>query len=646
MTNSTELSTIPRGPVELLRPVRRIDGYAYGLGPQVLVVRLGIPMTVDTPVGPVTHIISQALDLTPRQSQAHPTLELLQLILCSAVALQVKAGLPVFDQGLAFAQTDGVYAAVLPCLTHASGLLAMEGAVMLINQVLARGDGPNNAVRNSYLERVTGLVDELAKSAPQGFNTLHFLRAAHETGAPWSHVNGLVFQVGWGSRSRWLLSSFTDATPKISAGLARNKLVTAAILRAGGLPIPRHAAAQSEDDAIRLARTLGYPVVVKPSNLDGGVGVAARLESPEAVAAAYVAARRHSEHVMVEKHIEGRDYRMHIVGDEVLGVLERVPGGVTGDGVHCVSDLLAQQNLVRKTATDDRKYLKEMQLDDEAQRMLAAFDLDASFVPAPDQVVRLRAMANVASGGVPVPLDLAQAHPDNLDLALRAARLLRLDVAGVDLLIPDIKQSWLDTGAAICEVNAAPQMFTTMHKPTLHRLLAGHKGRIPVLIAVGADFAVQVATAVHAGLDSPACAAGLVGPDAVWLSGRCIARGPISLLQGGRMLLRDSKVDAVALAFASDQAMPDDGWPVDRCDVMVLTDAAAQAPTNIKIPRAWLDSLQMLRPRCVIASAAAMQSMKQFGLSFPPGLEVRLLSDPTVTSFAKASLEALLAQEA
>ena len=173
---------------------------------------------------------------------------------------------------------------------------------------------------------------------------------------------------------------------------------------------------------------------------------------------------------------------------------------------------------------------------------------------------------------------LAQVPPDNLDRAARAARLLRLDVAGVDLLIPDITRSWLDTGAAICEVNAQPQMFTSLHKPTLLSLLGGRNGRIPVLVTMGAESARKVASAVHAGLDSPDRTTGIVGPEGAWISRQCIAHPPISLFQGGRMLLRDRKVDAVVLSFSGDRALPEGGWPVDRCDVVVLAGTAPEAP--------------------------------------------------------------------
>jgi cyanophycin synthetase len=175
-----------------------------------------------------------------------------------------------------------------------------------------------------------------------------------------------------------------------------------------------------------------------------------------------------------------------VVDGEVQGVLERVPGGVVGNGRDSVRVLLEQQNHDRRTALDDRRYLYAMDFDDEAVKLLAAQGLTGDSVPAAGQAVRLRSASNVASGGVPVELTLDQVHGDNLRLAVRAARVLRLDVAGIDLLAPDIGRSWLETGANICEVNAMPQMFTTMHKPMLRSLFKGGNGRIPVVLVIDA----------------------------------------------------------------------------------------------------------------------------------------------------------------
>ena len=192
--------------------------------------------------------------------------------------------------------------------------------------------------------------------------------------------------------------------------------------------------------------------------------------------------------ILVEKHVQGRDYRIQVVNCEVHGVLERVPGGVRGNGEDSVRTLLERQNHERETAEDDRRYLHTMLFDEEAKELLVDQHLDWNSVPAHGRFVRLRGACNVASGGVPLPVPLHKVHPDNLSLVLRAARVLRLDVAGVDLLIPDIEHSWLESGASICEVNAQPQMFSTLHKPMLASMFKGGNGRIPVVIIVESEF--------------------------------------------------------------------------------------------------------------------------------------------------------------
>jgi cyanophycin synthetase len=314
----------------------------------------------------------------------------------------------------------------------------------------------------------------------------HFVAAAAELGVPWRRLRGQLIQLGQGANARWLESSWTDRTPVISSGLARNKQAAATVLRMNGLPVPDHHLAATADEALQQARGLGYPIVVKPSDRDGGEGVRAGLEDEIAVRAAFEEALKLSKRVLIEKHVPGRDYRLQVVDGEVHGVLERVPGGVVGNGVDTVKALLERQNHERRTALDDRRYLYAMDLDDEARKLLARQGLDADSVPAAGQAVRLRSASNVASGGVPVELPLDRVHRDNLQLAVRAARVLRLDVAGIDLLAPDIGCSWLETGANICEVNAMPQMFTTMHKPMLRSLFKGGSGRIPVVIVIEA----------------------------------------------------------------------------------------------------------------------------------------------------------------
>jgi cyanophycin synthetase len=348
-------------------------------------------------------------------------------------------------------------------------------------------------------------------------------------------------------------------------------------------------------------------VVVKPADLDGGKGVAVNLRTAAAVREAYANAAAMSKLILVEKHVTGRDFRIQVVKGVVHGVLERVPGSVIGNGVDPVRTLLERQNLERKQAADERRFLHDMAADKEAAALLAEQNLDWDSIPATDRLVRLRSASNVATGGVPTPVPLDLVHPDNLVLAVRAARLLRLDVAGVDLLIPDIGRSWLEGGASICEVNAQPQMFTTMHKPMLSSLLGGTDGRIPVAIVISAEAGSDsVGVGLHRDLLAKGVCAGLVHGTRVHVGREIVCNDSGSAFAGARMLCNDRGVEAMVIC-ASGKSILGQGWPVDRCDVLVLdmsTPLARDSGSLRSDDSTLLDFSAHLSPARVIVDAA------------------------------------------
>jgi cyanophycin synthetase len=488
-----------------------------------------------------------------------------------------------------------------PCLQHGAATSTVNFMMRAINLFGAEARAAEAPEKISA--SLAQLLKGLKHTGLRGFNPNWFLSAAHDLNVPWTHLRGDIFLFGWGARGRWLQSSFTDRTSRIGTNLARNKLDGAAVLRTNGVPVPEHVAVHSEHEAVAAAAKIGYPVVVKPVDLDGGKGVWVNLHTAAAVREAYANAFALSKLILVEKHVNGRDFRIQVVHGEVQGVLERVPGGVAGNGIDTVKALLERQNLERRQAADERRFLHEIAHDHEALGLLVEQDLDWDSVPGPGRFVRLRSASNVASGGVPTPVALERVHPDNLSLAIRAARLLRLDVAGVDLLIPDIGCSWLEGGAYICEVNAQPQMFTTMHKPMLASLLDGTDGRIPVAIVVSADRGTDgPARALHRDLLARGVQAGLVVGTEVHVGGSVVSREAGGAFAGARMLCNDPGVEAMVICV-SDKGILNQGWPVDRCDVLVLdtrpTVPADAASARIDGP-AWLGFGAHLAPRRVI----------------------------------------------
>lgn len=494
--------------------------------------------------------------------------------------LQRHADLPLFEEGRVVAVQGKTLRYAVPIFPRsAQPMLASVQALLQLVEQLADG------VSQAPLAGLTAALKTLATSYACGSNVPPFLKAALDRKLPFTEVAGDVIQFGQGRRGRWLQSSFTDATSQISTQLSRDKKLGAQVLTRAGIPVPAHEMVRSADDLAPAVQRLGYPVVIKPSDLDGGVGVAAGLDSLQEVEQAYAQALRHSRHILIEKHIPGRDYRLTVFQNEVVWVIERQAAGVYGDGVSTVVQLITAANQDPRRGDGVHSPLKALALDQEAQSLLGRSGLDGQSILPRGEFVRLRRSSNIASGGLPIAVPVAGIHPDNLALAVRAAQALKLDLAGVDLLIPDIAVSWLDGGAAVCEVNAQPQLgrTTSLHLyPQLLRALVPGNGRIPVVLVFGGGQARAVVQSLEAQWIALGRSLGVADETGVRLGGLRLARSGISAYDAGALLLSNSEVDAIALVV-SDKSLQENGLPFAAFDVLLVTGdhpwaATAQGP--------------------------------------------------------------------
>lgn len=422
-----------------------------------------------------------------------------------ALGVLQTMGMPIVG-GAAAVRTGphatGHWTLALPAI--AQNVQAPQVALALACRLMNELDAGRSVVAATLAAEIRRLTDGYRPLAPHGVNTLRLLQAAHELGIPWRHIANNVYQFGWGSRSRWLDSSFTDETSIVSASLARDKVACARVLRHAGLPVPSHQLVTTAEKAVRAADALGYPVVLKPANLDGGVGVMVGLRDAQSVARAFDAIARISKRILVEQFMAGNDYRVRVCKGKAIGVVIRKPAGVTGDGVQSVRQLIESVNRQRATShgTMDPAVehgSKPIVVDDEVLQWLASQQLGLdSVIPAGHQV-RLRGAANVSLGGTTWEVT-QDVHPDNLALALEAVAVLRLDVAGVDLLLPDVSRSWKETGGAVCEVNGQPQFSHAIAIVKVLQSLLANQGRIPVVLIQGLSSESSLGTALTAEL--------------------------------------------------------------------------------------------------------------------------------------------------
>lgn len=562
----------------LVGTARTIEGFAFGSRYPVVVATIaGHPLT-EAQLAAVTARLCQVLPALEHVSEPPVTAadrrdrfrRSVEWVLATVNRLQRACQVPVYEGGRVLTCRAGQ---ATVALTATGGMLGPSARVMqALLHLMQIQSAPIS--EPAPLGPIAQALAELQRAGGLSPNVLRFVQAACEMPVPFQALSNAVIQYGIGRRGRWLESSFTDETPHIGAMLSRQKHLAAQTLRRAGIPVPNHALVGSSAAAVRAAESFGYPVVVKPTDRYGGIGVAAGLLSSEEVETAFEEARKHSRNILVEKHFSGRDYRVAVFRGEIIAAIERVPGGVTGDGEHTVCELLDRINADPRRGTDPHAPLKRLVLDAEAGLLLQRAGLHASAVPAQGQFVRLRRVANIATGGTPVAVQ-EQIHPDNAGLALRAAAALRLDLAGVDLLIADIGRSWRETGAAICEVNAQPNLgqITSAHVyPHILRRLVLGDGRIPIAVVLGADPDGGLVRCIEALLLRDRVAAGCHDAGGVRVNGQTVMPVAAGCHAAGLALCADRSVGTIVLSLNDDSVLRT-GLPFSRVDVLVVAGA-------------------------------------------------------------------------
>lgn len=479
-----------------------------------------------------------------------------------AIELQNIAGEDVSFGKTRSTNRPGVYTVVYEYAQRDEGIEAGELALKLLCSLLPDHLKPEGVVpagwdwpteRDAYIR--------YAQRRALGPSTASIVRAAEERGIPWLRMNEQsLIQLGYGKWQQRIQATVTGRTGYIAVELAGDKEETNKILAARGLPVPRQELVRSADRAVAAAKRLGYPVVTKPYNGNHGRGISIHLTSEGEVRAGFDAAVEHSSSVIVETYLTGEDHRLLVVNGELIAATRRTPGHVVGDGQSTVKQLVDEVNKDPRRGIGHEKVMTRIELDAQADMMLARLNYTTESVPDKDEVVMLRSTANLSTGGTATDVtDVI--HPDNRDMAVRAITAIGLDVGGVDFLIPDITESYRDIGGGICEVNAAPgfRMHVAPSEGT-PRDVAGPV--VDMLFPPGTPFRVPIAgiTGTNGKTTTSRMLAhitkmagftpGLTTTDGVYIDGQRTVEGDMTGPVATRMVLADAQIDIAILEIA------------------------------------------------------------------------------------------------
>ncbi len=391
-------------------------------------------------------------------------------------------------------------------------------------------------------------------------------------------ATGNLVQLGYGSRSRRIWTAETDRTSAIAEGISRDKDLTKSLLTACGVPVPEGRLVDSAEDACAAAEDIGYPVVVKPSDGNHARGVFTNLVTPAEVESAYAGAVKEGSGVIVERYIRGSEHRLLVIGGKLVAAARGEVAKVIGNGQSTIDQLIDSQiNCDPRRGAEEEYPLDLLALSDNPVALLEVTRqgfTGASVPPAGREVLIVRSGNHTDD-----VTDLV--HPDTAATASLAARIVGLDIAGVDLVCEDISQPLDEQRGAIVEVNAGPGLLMHLKPETgeprpVGRAIVdqlfpnGDDGRIPVIGVSGSFGKTTVANLVARFLALSGKHTGLACSDGLYLDRRCIAKGDSANWGAANRILMNRAVDAAVLENGSDTILGE-GLAYDRCLVGVIT---------------------------------------------------------------------------
>jgi cyanophycin synthetase len=433
------------------------------------------------------------------------------------------------------------------------------------------------------LVRLTDMVDRLCL----GPSTAHIVDAATDRRIPSIRLtDGNLVQLGYGAAQRRIWTAETDRTSAIAEGIASDKDMTKNLLASCGVPVPEGAIARSADAAWEEAADIGLPVVVKPIDANHGRGVSLNLNTEAEVRAAYVIASEEgdSRSVLVERFITGSEHRLLVVGRKVVAVARGESLWVTGDGRQNVAELCDSQiNIDPRRGESEEFPLSpvEPRKSEENQLQLKRQGLTPDTVPPAGQKVLIQMNGNVADDVTD------QLHPEVAHAAALAARIVGLDIAGIDLVCEDISRPLAEQRGAIIEVNASPGLLAhtkpasgtarNVGKDIIEHLFAPEEtARIPVVGVTGSLGCSLITRLIGCLVNITGKEVGVANGEGLYLNARVISNRDSTGVEAGQRILINRNVQT-AVFESNARSILQDGLPYDRCTVGVVTDMAGLA---------------------------------------------------------------------
>lgn len=471
------------------------------------------------------------------------------------VAIELQS---LADNDVSFGKTfsteeDTVYNIVYSYIDENVGLQAGQFAVEIVEK-LFQGETTEIAPLVYQLKKIRD--DSLL-----GPSTEAIVDEARRRSIPHIRLNDYSYvQLGHGRYQRRIQATMMDSTSALGVEIADDKEYTKQILAEKGVPVPEGISVSDFAGAQAVANELGYPVVVKPLVGNHGRGISIDIQDEEELEAAYRMAKRVCEDILIEKLLVGTDFRILVINGKFVAAAKREPAFVIGDGSSSVQELIDEVNTDPQRGVGHEKNLTKITIDAMTERLLVINDLSLEDILPAGEKLYIKSTANLSSGGTAVNVT-ENVHPLVKLMAERIARIIGLDVIGIDIVAPTLQEPLQKNIGGVVEVNAAPGFRMHLDPtegqpvnvavPVVDMLFPpGIYQPVPIVAVTGTNGKTTTVRLIAHILGLSGNIVGMTSTDAVVIDNIPVLEGDFSGPAGARAVLTDATIDHAVLEVA------------------------------------------------------------------------------------------------
>lgn len=493
-----------------------------------------------------------------------------------ALEIQTLAGMDVGFGRTRESDKRGVYHVVFSYYEAKAGIYAAKASVAIARALI---DG-----KPYDLDADIQKLRELREEERLGPSTGSIVEEAARRKIPWIRLNRhSLVQLGYGKNQQRIQATVAGTTSSIAVELACDKEDTKNLLEAAQVPVPKGVIAYDEEDLESAVKRIGYPLVTKPLNGNHGKGATTNLRNWEELKEGMAIAQKYSRAVICEKFITGFDHRALVINYKFVAAARRTPAAVTGDGKSTIKELIDIVNNDPRRGFGHEKVLTHIVVDGQTENILKGKDLTLDSVLPKGESLWLKPTANLSTGGTSTDLT-DQVHPSNIILFERIARVIGLDICGVDVMAPDLTSPLTENGGAVLEVNAAPGF--RMHldpseglprnvaEPVIDMLFPpGKSARIPIIAISGTNGKTTTTRLIAHIMKQTGATVGFTTTDGIYIQNQLMQAGDCTGPVSAEFILKDPTVEVAVLECARGGILRA-GLGFHNCNVAVVTNVA------------------------------------------------------------------------